>query len=338
MSVLVLQRPVVLEVRAFPARRLDEAPRGRYDVLLATLGYEPRAVAVAQALGKIPCAAAPGFEHDHEFAYEDNRKWFDAQGFDVREPKAEEYRNWLQEWLHNALEDPAVGRPVRIAIDISSMTRDRIAIALETAVELSATYALEVDFLYAPAEYREPPVEPDFTASIEPVTSFFRGWTRDPSRQSVAVVGLGYEIDKAVGAKEYLELKDLWAYIAHGGDERFAEKVRDNNELLWMEVDDHRIVRYHLSDPYGVFVQLESQLFGILRRGRALMLPMGPKIFALCSLLAAMHHHPEVGVWRVRQSETPQPREPNGELLGLTVSFGAGEPGAAPPSADESIG
>lgn len=312
-----------IEVRAFPARKLEDTPSG-YDILLGTVGYEPRASAISRAIGEVAHAAVLGFDRHHEYAYDDNRDWSVEHGFDFDEPTDDEYRRCMADWLTEAVSAcTTTDNPVRVAVDISSMTRDRIATALEVALEISASRRLDVDFLYAPAAYRAPREEPDFTASIEPVTAFFRGWTPDPSRPSVAVVGLGYEIDKAVGAKEYLELKDLWAYIADGGDERFAEKVKVNNELLWMEVEEDRVVRYPLADPYGVFVQLESQLFGILRQGRALMLPMGPKIFALCSMVAAMHHHPEVGVWRVRQSETPQPREADGELIGLSVRLGA---------------
>lgn len=310
-----------LDVRAFPSRPLADVPTD-YDIVVATVGFEPRASAISRVMGEVSHGAAIGFDRNKKYAYEDNRDWFKENGFDFAEPGDAEYRRWLDRWMREAVGQCATATsPIRIAIDISSMTRDRIAVALETALAISAQHHLEIDFLYAPSAYRDPPQEPDFTSSIEPVTPFFRGWTPDPNRSTVAIVGLGYEIDKAVGAKEYLELKDLWAYAAHGGDERFAEKVKVNNELLWMEVPDDRIVRYSLTDPFGVFVQLESQLFGILRQGRALMLPMGPKIFALCSMLAAMHHHPDVAVWRVRQSETPQPREADKTLLGLTVGF-----------------
>jgi hypothetical protein len=312
---------VTLDVRSFDSRHLAQVPTD-YDIVVATVGYEPRARAVATAIGEVASGAAAGFERNHEYAYEENRDWFRGNGFHFEQPPEGGYRAWLEPWLSQAVAGYVkAAESVRIGIDISSMTRDRIAVALETVRALAADQPLDVDFLYAPSAYCDPPEEPDFTASIEPVTSYFRGWTPDPSRPTAALVGLGYEIDKAVGAKEYLELKDLWAFIAEGGDPRFADKVRDNNNLLWREVDEERIIRYPLTDPFGVFVQLESQLFGALRQGRALMLPMGPKIFALCSMLAAMHHHPDVGVWRVRQSETPQPREADGTLLGVSVGL-----------------
>lgn len=312
-----------LQVQPFLARTLSEAPRGTYAAVLATLGYEHRARAIAEALEEAPHLAACGFDDHREISYEDNRTWFSEHGYDVDEPGDENFGEWLRDWLSDRLAASASpSSRTRVAVDISSMTRDRIARALEVALELGERFPLHVDFLYAPAEYHDPPAEPDFTASIEPVTPFFRGWTPDPMRPPVALAGLGYEIDKAVGAKEYLELRDLWAYVSKGGDERYANKVREANELLWDEIEADRIVTYPIADPYGVFVQLESQLFGVLEAGRALMLPMGPKIFALCSMVAALHHQPEVGVWRVRQAETPVPRFSNGELYGLTVCFG----------------
>ncbi len=312
-----------LQVQPFIERALEEVGQESYDLVLATLGYEQRATAIAESVGEAHHRAVCGFDHHREISYADNRAWFADNGYDVEEPGDANFGYWVSTWFGEAIGSASGdGRPVRVAIDISSMTRDRIACCLEAALLTGKSDPLAVDFLYAPAEYHDPPAEPDFTASIEPVTSFFRGWTPDPMRPPVALVGLGYEIDKAVGAKEYLELKDLWAFISEGGDTRYADKVRENNELLWDEVELDRIIEYPLSDPYGVFVLLESQLFGILRQGRVLMLPMGPKIFALASMVAALHHHPEVGVWRVRQKETPVPRVANGKLYGLTVCFG----------------
>jgi hypothetical protein len=309
-----------LHVRPFISTTLSEAPRDFYEVIIATLGYERRARAVSEALGPAPHLAACGFERDQEHAYADNRAWFSDHGFRVEEKREEKFGEWLASWLPGAIAaSSSEEAAAKIAVDISSMTRYRIACALQTALALSRQRPLQVDFLYAPADYHDPPAEPDFTASIEPVTPFFKGWPVDPALPATALIGLGYEIDKAIGAKEYLELKDIWAFVSEGGDPRYAEKVQEANELLWDELDQDQIIRYPIADPYGAFLQLESHLFGILARGRALMLPMGPKIFALCSMVAALHHYPQVGVWRVRQRETPVPRFASGELFGLTL-------------------
>lgn len=326
MTVAPYARPVEVQVRPFTARTLEE-PDEVYDIVLATLGYEERARAIAQAVGSAPHLATCGFDSHRELSYEENRAWFSDNGFHVEESGDDHYRAWLEAWLGQAVSAAvaAAGNattPIRVAIDVSSMTRSRIACALETALQLGEHHPLVVDFLYTPAAYCDPPMEPDFTASIEPVTSFFRGWPPDPMRPPAALIGLGYEIDKAAGAKEYLELKDIWAFMAEGDDPQYAEKVRENNELLWDEIEPERVVQYPISDPYALFVRLESQLFGMLRQGRALVLPMGPKIFALVSMVAALHHHPEVGVWRVRQLETPMQRISSGRLYGLRVLFG----------------
>ncbi len=326
MTVAPYARPAEVQVRPFIARTLA-VPDEAYDIVLATLGYEERARAIAQAVDGAPHLAACGFDSHRVLSYEDNRTWFSDNGFQVVEPGDANYRAWLDTWLSEAVADTAAaagdGAPIRVAIDVSSMTRSRIACALETALQLGEHHPLAVDFLYTPALYRDPPEEPDFTASIEPVTPFFRGWPPDPMRPPAALIGLGYEIDKAAGAKEYLELKDIWAFMAEGDDPKYAEKVHENNELLWDEIESDRVVQYAISDPYGLFVQLESQLFGMLRQGRALVLPMGPKIFAVVSMVAALHHHPEVGVWRVRQLETPVQRVSSGQLYGLRVLLGS---------------
>lgn len=328
MTVTPYSRPAEVQVSPFAARKLEDTDE-TYDIVLATLGYEKRARAIAQAMGSAHHRAACGFDSYRVLSYSENWAWFSDNGFQVLEPGDANYRAWLEAWLSEAVASAAVaagdGAPIRVAIDVSSMTRSRIACALETASKLGERHPLAVDFLYTPALYQDPPEEPDFTASIEPVTPFFRGWPPDPMRPPAALIGLGYEIDKAAGAKEYLELKDIWAFMAAGDDPKYAEKVHENNELLWGEIEPERLVQYAISDPYALFVRLESQLFGMLCQGRAraLVLPMGPKIFALVAMVAALHHHPEAGVWRVRQLETPVQRISNGQLYGLRVLFGS---------------
>jgi hypothetical protein len=80
---------------------------------------------------------------------------------------------------------------------------------------------------------------------------------------------------------------------------------------------------YPLSKPLDTFVQLESFVFGITRTHNLIVLPFGPKLFALCAMLVGMVH-PEVAVWRVSGGEDRIDREPSGELFGLTVDFISG--------------
>jgi hypothetical protein len=67
---------------------------------------------------------------------------------------------------------------------------------------------------------------------------------------------------------------------------------------------------------------LESVVYGLLKSFNVIVLPFGPKIFTLCSLLVA-GLHPTVSVWRVSAggAERPVNRRASGRITCLTVTF-----------------
>ena len=102
---------------------------------------------------------------------------------------------------------------VRVGVDFSSLTRIRIALIFEALRQIAADMkvVVSVDWYYAIARFSKAPIGfvPNLVA--EPVSPAFAGWVTEPERDTVAIVGLGYEQDKALGAVELVQPSQTWA-------------------------------------------------------------------------------------------------------------------------------
>jgi hypothetical protein len=290
-----------------------------YDGFLCSLGFERRARSIAEHLPRATHSAAIGFPSQQTLSYAENAAFFAAAGFERQTLDAHEFHPWVAEWLRSVLAT-CVGHPCRVGVDVSSMTRLRIAAVVEAVAQTDGSADLEVDFLYAPEAYHEPSPPADATLTIGPVSSYFAGWSLDLELPLIAIVGVGYELEKAAGAIEYVEPQETVVFVPEGRDSRFSLKVAEANVGLWAEGATSPVT-YPLNDPFVTLARLDAATAGVLRRGRPLLLPMGPKIFALVCMVVAALHEPDVAVWRVSAGELERPvdRHADGTVFGLSV-------------------
>ena len=158
---------------------------------------------------------------------------------------------------------------------------------------------VDVDVLYTPARYHDPLDQPDVTEVHGPVTNWFAGWSGGQNAV-VAFIGIGYEEDRALGVFEYLEPGDAWAFIPEGEDALYDERLRERNSWVFDELDPNRRVGYRVDDPSSCLSLMEGLVVDELaQQRRPVIVPLGPKIFAVCGLLVALRHAPMPAVWRI---------------------------------------
>lgn len=319
-----LQRRI--EIQPWQPRRLSElADTTTYDASLTSVGYEPRSYAIAQHLGADKLhSLAVGFRDQRNDRYFETEKWYRGAGYHISDSWDERFMPTVQQWL---LDVSAAGA-TRVAVDVSSMSRPRIAAVAQLVAQLPGNTPLELHFLYSPAQFRPPGDLPTGVLSLAPVSQYFAGvlQTRNVPQP---VVGLGYEPFKAAGALESLEVRDPILYIPTGFDDRFRPAVLEANDGLIHSHEKPALVDYEVSDPFELYALLEGQLQSLLSAGRApAIIPLGPKIFALCACLAAASHHPRVSVWRASfdQDEPATPHEADDWVCGIIVTRGPADP------------
>jgi hypothetical protein len=306
------------------AGSLEAFRNSHYTAVIAALGYEKRARQIPSQLANgVEHKVALAFnEHTTEADYPVNKAYFKDAGFEIEVRPQEELSVWMREWLLSV--GRAQGEPLSVAIDVSSMSRVRIARLLAPLAAHTLEHPIEVDLVYTPAKFVDPPPEPEITEVNGPVIDWFGGWSPDLRQPVVAFLGLGYERDRSVGAMEYIEPASIWAFEPGGEDSLYDEKMHAANEWLYEEVPPERVVGYTVADPFECFATMEGLVFDELRRGsRPVLVPMGPKIFAVVSMLVALIHRPWTAVWRVSPGDyaTVQPRESAGKLVGIHATF-----------------
>jgi hypothetical protein len=290
-----------------------------YDIAIATLGYESRSSYLAKHLDpKASVKVAAGFKDRHVLHYLDNRAWHIGAGYKVKEVDDVQYRSWCADIINRIR--PRRGATARFWVDISSVSRLRMAILLESM--RSARFPIVADFFYAIAKFSNPEPSIGPNCHVGPVTTMFSGWS-DPSRQAVAIVGLGYEQNKALGAVEHIQATDVWTFIPHSEIREYTNALFEANSILLEKIPKQRQVEYFVERPFDCFVILESLVNRIAETQVPVLFPFGPKIFSLCAMLVGCIHSMRVAVWRVSagQYETALEREPKGSYCGLRVAF-----------------
>jgi hypothetical protein len=289
------------------------------DIFIAACGYEGRAIAAAQAFhGRARKKVAVGFTSQRELEYETNREWFNSAGFELIEVDDSEFRDLIGRCLHQI--EPENG-PLRVEVDISCFNRFRLAHLVDAlrgipAKEITAT------FRYSLAEYTPPSEDTAPAVTVEPVIPQFAGWTTRPDRPPAAIVGLGYEPNKAIGIVDHLEINNAtWAYYPLGPIPEYYQRVLEANQSLLNIIQaEGRCQPYDLNEPAQLFHEMNSLVDTLKPHFNVVLIPFGPKIFALLTLLVASLHD-DVGVWRVSSGllEPAVSRNPSGHMVSVSV-------------------
>jgi len=301
----------------------SSAPSSNVDIFIAACGYEGRARAVAQkfhlhAKRKI----ALGFSSQRELEYEANSRWFTSAGFDLIDVDDHSFRETIDKYLAEC----CLGvEALRLEVDISCFNRFRLGHIVD-ALRLLPNQEIVVAFRYSIAEFTPPIEDAAPTVTVEPVIPQFSGWTTRPDKPPAAIVGLGYEPNKAIGIIDHLEINNAtWAYYPLGPIPEYYQRVLNaNHSLLNIIQADGRCQPYDVSEPAQLFHEMNSLVDTLKPHFNPILIPFGPKVFALVALLVATLHD-DVGVWRVSSGslEAPVSREPSGHVVSFSVTFKA---------------
>lgn len=302
-------------------RDTESVPSEKVDVFIAACGYEGRAIAASEKYCHPSTRKlAIGFLSQRELEYNANKAWFEKSGFDLIEVGDEQFREKLDKYL--SLHAPEADS-WNVEIDISCFNRFRMAHLIDALRTLRAD-EIAVTFRYSIAEFTPPTKDTAPTVTVAPVIPQFAGWTTRPDRPPAAIVGLGYEPNKAIGIVDHLEINNAtWAYYPLGPIPEYYQRVLEaNRSLVDIIQSDGRCQPYDLNEPAQLFSEINSLVDMLKPHFNAVLIPFGPKLFALMTLLVASLHE-DVGVWRVSSGalEEPVNRRPSGHIISVIAHF-----------------
>lgn len=221
-----------------------------------------------------------------------------------------------------ACRPPREEAPLAILLDISSMPRPYIAAVLSAICSVADMRPVRLLVMYSLAKYTPPPSSISPNVTVSPVHKKFAGWTADPGKSVAAVVGLGYERHKAMGAVEYLQTSDWWLFLPLSAESKFRTQVNKHNRLLCEATPKERQFEYDLHSPLKTLVVLETLVSSIKNSFKPVLLPFGPKIFFFLSLITSLIHQ-DVSVWYVSgEADDPKTdRAASAHVIGLEIQF-----------------
>ncbi|QWP78118.1 hypothetical protein J5226_06900 [Lysobacter sp. K5869] len=282
----------------------DQTQQGtRHDLAVAACGYETRSRYVLECTDiNASKKISFGYGHGEELAFEENRKAYLGSGFNFEAVHDEAFEARIQRLVAEA----RIGKDsISVFLDISCFTRLRLAQIVEA---LMTTGPFVLDVFYSLAAFSRPSEVEPTNQFLCPVSGGLSGWTGDATKAVVLVSGLGYEQMMALGIIEHIDPYEVWLFFPQSPLKSYDAAVSKSNALLLREISESNVLTYPVMDG-PVLLRKLLPLVGSLRTEyRCILMPLGPKIFAFCALLAGCAYR-DVSVWRASAGKHYQPRD-----------------------------
>ncbi len=323
--------PVAFHDSVLAVQNAEFVTLGQLDLLLFAVGFETRATYIAKRSAcHVDALIGLGFPERHVIAYDNNAEWAKAAASEFHELDDDAFRDWASNFPL-----PMAGR---VGIDVSSFSRDRIGALIKRLFTWTGE-AGEREFviLYSPGRFSRRALRAArVNLGSAELLPGYEGMVVDPELALTAIVGLGYEPGRALGAIEVLEASLATAFLPIGIDPEYEIHVRRANEALLKS--DGVVVQlpYRVLDPSTLFEEIARLIVGTSRTGRCVLVPLGPKIFAAVACVAALDVVPQTPVWRVSggQSELPIDSAPEGPIVAVRMSRVLSEQSSTPVAGD----
>lgn len=265
------------------------AANDNYDLGVWTAGYESRASWLIESVYK-PVHVRKWYRVEF---LEDRGAYSAPQnlGLGLGEPvggtpgSRASARHWLEGW-RMAARETWKGRPLRLFLDISSMPRTVFGSLLFLILRNHIAPVESVTIAYVPGEYSDPYAGSRQFSGLcslvgtEGVGTLLRG---DPA----FVLSLGFDGPLAETIVEIYQVGRFSSLLAFPGVSHFAEEeaVRVNRSIL--ERSEHVAVA-SARDAEAAFWQLDSLVDWYRGVRDVVLVPMGPKVHVVASILLAL--------------------------------------------------
>ncbi|MFC4525091.1 hypothetical protein ISN76_02480 [Dyella halodurans] len=276
-------------------------PAENYAVAIVSCGYERRSRFMIEAIAfEADRKIAFGYGLNEKIAFKQNKDALIEAGFEFVRIDDVGFDEALRRSL---MVDGVTIERCRVLVDISCFTRFRLASLIRC---FTALRHVEVDFFYSLAEFSPPSLAEPANDHLGPASEYFSGWSGEYTNPTVVISGLGYEYMKALGVIELVDPSSSWIFFPESPIERYDEAVGKANDLLLRDVDASHVLRYDVLDAPALVRDLFSLLSHLRKSYRCVLLPLGPKIFAFCAMLAGSYFR-DISVWRVSAGKYARP-------------------------------
>ncbi len=299
----------------------DYVYSSQIDLVIGVSGYEKRCPYLMERirLGNETKLVLAFEERSNELNRPRNDEIFRGLGFRFISASGDRALN-IEELT--AFLPPGKKSELRILVDYSCMTKPWYASFIDYFSRAETSWRkVEILFSYTRSSYMEPK-KPKPLRVAEPLGYGSRGMMA--GKPIALVIGLGYEKDRAEFLRKAVDPEETYClYADPTSDRRFVEKVYINNFKLIDSLHKSHVISYPLEDMTRTRNILTDLCLQLRLNYRIIMAPLGPKPFALLSMLVHSRY-PDIEIWRVGAGklESVYDRIPEGEPLVYRVEFG----------------
>lgn len=113
---------------------------------------------------------------------------------------------------------------------------------------------------------------------------------------------------RAIGIIDHLDAANTWLFFPRSPIGEYDGAVEQANQLLLRDMDPSHVLNYMVFNFPDLCRDLFAPSSSLRLSYRCVILPLGPKLFALASLLAGAAYD-ELAIWRVSAGEHARPSE-----------------------------
>lgn len=292
-----------------PEKLIDFQP----DLFIASLSHETRCTSIAKLLEGVSCRKV-ALRSDNllkEHAYLSNLKYFTDQGFEIFELDSKDTV------LDKILGENVSGEQ-KIMLDCTSMSQFNYYRILNWFGEDLQQNQAKLRLVYTMAAY----VEEGSAPKVKKVKDFLKVKASERKRKKMLILGLGQEPNVSEMICKIVKPDLLYLFYADPPVEKqFVEKVFVNNHSVINEVPIRNLIAYPINNGQAIYQTLIDVILPLRDEYAITIIPQGPKIFSMASMLLQMGYPDTVLSYPVFKRDQVQDRVPCGEPVVLDILF-----------------
>jgi len=292
-----------------PEKLSDSQP----DLFVVTLNYESRCTTIARQMESISCRKVALSRKDQikEFAYDDNLRYFTENGFEVIE-------------VHGDM--PEVGKLVQknspkkfnILLDCTSMPQQWYYEIFSCFSNSDQLPSVCLRMVYTMAAY----VEEGTAPKVKKVKEFLKVNTKQKKEKKVLILGLGQEPNVSETICKIFKPDILYLFYADPPvEKKFVEKVFVNNHEVINATHIRNLIAYPIHNGQAIYQSLIDVILPLRSEYSITLIPQGPKIFSLASMLVQMGYPDTTISYPVFKKPQLRDRVPCGQPVVMDVLF-----------------
>jgi hypothetical protein len=288
------------------------------DLFITTISHESRCTSIARMLEGLSCrkVALSRTESLKENAFRNNLEYFQDQGFEIIpvDPDVPDIGHIFKEFP---------GEEIRIIFDCTSMSQRWYYEFFRWFGESQDDFrSATLRFTYTMAAFLDEGPPP----KVKEVREFLTSQSRPRKPKMALILGLGHEPNVSDTICRIVKPDLLYLFYADPpADKRFVELVFVNNHGLINASPIRNLIAYPIHNGQVIYQQLIDTILPLRDEYTIVLIPQGPKIFSVVSMLAQIRYPDTMISYPVFKRSQALDRQPCGEPVILDVHFEEGD-------------